>query len=66
MGTYNVVSLILNVVSPAIFDVTQNLVQLNSRWVLRLINGISNDLQKLLKHFRETAIFKFLNTPLSS
>ena len=30
------------------------------------INGISKDLQKLLKYFSETAIFTFSNTPLSA
>ena len=30
------------------------------------INGISKDLQKLLKYFSRTAIFTFLNTPLSA
>ena len=56
---------ILNVVS-AIVDITQSLVQFNSRWILQLINGISKGLQKLLKYFSETAIFTFLNTPLST
>ena len=56
---------ILNVVS-AIVDITQSLLQFNSRWILQLINGISNDLQKLLKYFCGTAIFTFLNTHLSA
>ena len=30
------------------------------------INGISKDLQNLLKYFSRTAIFTFLNTPLSA
>ena len=55
---------ILNFVS-AIVDITQSLVQFNSRWILQVINGISKDLQKLLKYFKETAIFTFLNTPVS-
>ena len=29
------------------------------------INGLSKDLQKLLKHFNGTTVFTFLNTPLS-
>ena len=62
---YNLVFVILNVVS-AIVDITQSLVQFNSRWILQLINGISKDLQKLLKYFSGTAIFTFLNTPLSA
>ena len=56
---------ILNIVS-AIADITQSLVQFNSRWILQLINGISNDLQKLLKYFSGTAIFTSLNTLLPS
>ena len=51
---------ILNVVS-AIADITQSLVWFNSRLILQLINGISKDLQKLLKYFSGTAIFIFLN-----
>ena len=30
------------------------------------INGISKDLQNFLKYFSRTAIFTFLNTPLSA
>ena len=56
---------ILNVVS-AIVDITQSLLQFNSRWILQLINGISKYLQKLFKYFSETAFFTSLNTPLSS
>ena len=35
----------------------QSLIEFNSRSVLQLINGISNDLQKLLKYFNGTIIF---------
>ena len=56
---------ILNVVSTIVY-ITQSLVQFNSRWILQLINGISKDLQKLLKYFSGTAIFTSLNTPLSA
>ena len=56
---------VLNVVSATV-GITQSLLQFNSRWILQLINGISNDLQKLLKYFSGTAVFTFLNTPLSS
>ena len=65
IGPYNFVYVILNVVS-AIVDITQSLLQFNSRWILQLINGISKDLQKLLKYFSGIAIFTFLNTPLSA
>ena len=34
-------------------------IQINFRWILQLINGISNDLQKLLGYFNETRIFAF-------
>ena len=34
-------------------------IQFNSRWILKLINGISNDLQKLLNYFSELTIFVF-------
>ena len=56
---------ISNVVS-AIADVIQSLLQFSSRLIFQLINGISKDLQKLLKYFSGTAIFTFLNTPLSA
>ena len=52
--------------APTTVDITQSLLQINSRWILQLINGISKDLQKLLKYFSGTAIFTSLNTPLSS
>ena len=50
----------------AIVDITQSLLQFNLRWILQLINGISKDLQKSVKYISETAIFTFLNTPLSA
>ena len=56
---------ILNIVS-AIVDITQSSLQYNSRLIIQLINGISKDLQKLLKCFSWTAISKSLNTLLSS
>ena len=56
---------ISNVVS-AIADVIQSLLQFSSRLIFQLINGISKDLQKLLKYFSGTAIFTFLNAPLSA
>ena len=56
---------ILNVVL-TIVDLTQSLIQFNSRWILQLINDISKELQKLLKYFSGTAIFTFLNILLPS
>ena len=66
MGTYNLVFVILNVVSPAVLENTKFLFQFSSRWILQLINGISNEFQKLLKYFVGTAIFTFSNTLLLS
>ena len=57
-----VMFVILNVVA-VIVEITQSLLQFNSRWILQLINGISKDLQKLLKYFIGTAIF---TSPLSA
>ena len=57
---------ILNVVSAIVVN-TQSLVQLNSKRILQLINdGISKDLEKLLKYFSGTDILTSLNTPLSA
>ena len=50
----------------AIVDITESILQFNSRWILLNGNGISNDLQKLLKYFSGTVIFTFLNTLLPS
>ena len=66
MGMYNVVFVILNSVFPAISDITQFLVQFNSRGMLQLIKGTSNDLQKLLIYFSGTTIYAFINTPSSA
>ena len=60
MGTNNFVFVVLNVVS-AIVDITQSLVQSNSRWILQLINGISKDTQKLFKYFSGATVFIFLS-----
>ena len=60
---------ILNVETPTTLHITQYFVQLNSRWVLQLINGISNDPQRLPKYFSGTATLlytPFLYTPLSA
>ena len=56
---------ILNV-ALAIVDITQSLLQFNSRSILQLINGISKHLQKLLKYFSGTVNFTSLNTLLPS
>ena len=56
---------ILNFIS-AVVGIIQSLLQSNLRWILQLINSISNNLKKLLKYFSGTAIFTFLNTLLPS
>ena len=38
-------------------DKIQSTIQFNSRWILQLIDGISSDLPKLLKHFIGVTIF---------
>ena len=63
---YNFVFVISNVVTSITLDITQSYLQFNSKWILQLINSISKDLQKLVKYFNGTAIFTYLNTPLSS
>ena len=42
-------------------DITQFLLQFNSKSILQLISGISNGLKKLDRYFKETAIFLSLN-----
>ena len=44
-------------------DKTQYFVHLSS--TLQLINGISSNLQKLLKYFNDTAIVAFLKIPFA-
>ena len=63
MGTNNFVFVILNVVLSLLSGFTQFLVYFNSRWILKLIKGISNDRQKLLGYFSGTDSFKSFNTP---
>ena len=57
MGTCNIAPVILNFAEPPVLDKIQSSIQLTSRWILQLINAISNDLQKLLKYFNGTTIF---------
>ena len=51
IGTCNLASVILNFEEFPALDQVQSSIQFNSRQILQLINGISNDLQKLLKYF---------------
>ena len=66
-GTYNFVSLIVKIVllelapassAPAAAK-TQCFFHLSFKSTLQLINGISNDCQKLLRYFNGTAIVAF-------
>ena len=50
-------SVILNFAEVSSLDKMQPSIEFNSRWVLQLINGISNDLQELLKYFNGTTTF---------
>ena len=50
-------SVVAKVESSATLDNVQFLSHVNESSTLQLINGISNDLQKLLKYFNGTAIF---------
>ena len=50
-------SVIAKVESSTTLDNIQFLYHVNESSTLQLINGISNDLQKLLKYFNGTAIF---------
>ena len=47
-------------------DKTQYFVHLGFSSTLQLINGISSDLQKLLKYFNYTAIVTFFRSPSAS
>ena len=72
-GTYNFVSLIVKVtllelafvLSTPAADKTQYFVHLSFNSTLQLINGVSRDLQKLLKYFNGTAIIAFPKTPFA-
>ena len=50
-------SVISNFSEFSALDKMQSLIQINSRWTLQLIHGISNNLQKLFRWFNGTTIF---------
>ena len=54
-GTCNLASVILNFA--VALDNIHSSIQFSSRWTLRFINSISNDLKKLLKYCNGTTIF---------
>ena len=53
------------VLSLAASDKKQYFIRLSFNLILQLINGISSDLQKLLKYFNGTAIVYFFRIPLA-
>ena len=53
-------SLIINTASPAPVDNTHSFFQVKFNLILQLIEGISNDLKKLLKYFNGTTTFTFI------
>ena len=70
--TYSFLFLIVKTILELLFvlslppdDKTQYFVHLSFNSTLQLINGISSDLQKLLKYFNMTAIAAFLKIPLT-
>ena len=73
-GTYKFVSLIVNIIllrsafllSLPAANKTQYFVRLNFSSTLQLINGILSDLQKLIKHFHDTAIIAFFRIPFAT
>ena len=61
IGTCNLASVILNFAeSPSLHQCPMHFsIQFDTKWVLKLINDIYNDLQKLLKYFNGTTNFVF-------
>ena len=57
---------LLFVLSAPAVDKIQDFVHVSSDSTLQLINGISSDLQKLLKYFNSTVIVTFFRTSLAS
>ena len=57
IGTYIIATFLSNFSSPATVDIIQLLFQYNSRLILQLPKGTSNDHQKLLKCFSGTTSF---------
>ena len=57
METCNLASVISNFPELQALGKIQSAIQFSSKWTLQFINGISNDIQKLLKYFNGTTIF---------
>ena len=51
--------------SASAVDETQYFVHLSFNLILQLINGISSDIQKLLRNFNRTAIVAFFRIPFA-
>ena len=63
MAAYSFAFVILKAISPAILDITQFLVQFDSRWTLQLINSIS---KKYLNNLVEQLLLHFFNDPAAA
>ena len=63
IGTYNFVSVILNVPAPLELVITQVDDRVENKLTSQLINGISRVLQKLLKCFNGTIISTSFSLP---
>ena len=57
IGTCNLASVIAHFAESLSPDKIQSLIKFSSRQTLQFINGVSHDLQKLLKYFNGTTIF---------
>ena len=66
---YNLVSVIMNdttwLAAAFALEIIQSLWHINSKLILQLTNGISNDLKKLLTYFEGTTNFTLLTLLLS-
>ena len=69
IGTYNLVCVILNdttrLAAAFALEIIQSLCHVNSKSILQLTNGFSNDLKKLLTYFKGTTNFTLLTLLLS-
>ena len=59
IGTWSFASVIVKAAAVPALDNIHSSYYFNENSILQLMNGISNDLQKLLKYFNGTAIFTF-------
>ena len=59
IGKFNLASVISNLSESPELDKMHPSIQFKSSCIFQLINGISSDLQKLLKYFNGTTVFVF-------